>query len=146
MPPFSVDGPSSPSRATSVRPGVPTPSPSGAYVLELVERREETLGRSWSYLHVRVLTPPGELLYEAPERFAAWFPIFVVWDTMNRVWLRSGDVGVRVWQAEPGGWKGYVWQSGGPSVPDSSRTIWDAEQKVDVPIIGWPLPPGLGSR
>lgn len=141
-----IDGPVSPSRVASARPGVPTPSPSGAYMLKLVEQREETLGRSWSYLHVRILTPAGELLYEAPERFAAWFPVSVVWDVENRVWLRSGDVGVRMWEAEPGGWKGYVWQSDGPAVPDPNRTIWDAEQKTELPIIGGPLPPGLDFR
>src|SRR5688572_19234643 len=65
------DPPSSP-RPTGVKPGVPAKSPSGMHVLRVEERREDAAGKSLSYLHVQVLSPSGGLVYEAPERFAAW--------------------------------------------------------------------------
>jgi hypothetical protein len=124
-------------------PGSRTPSPSGSYLLELVTTVEEGGPRPWEYLHVRVLDTDGKVVFETPERFAAWFPVNVSWDERDRVWLASGDEGVAVWAAENGRWKRYVWDSGAPEEPSPERTVWSARLGEAVPVIGGEPPPAL---
>lgn len=120
--------------------GALTPSPSGTYQLKLVETEQRRDGKSWRYLSFQVLSSDGDLRFEPRAPFAAWFAITIGWDSQDRVWLRSSDIGVRMWALESGIWKPYIWQQDGPPTPSSARTIWDAESGADVPVIGGSLP------
>jgi hypothetical protein len=124
-------------------PRAPTPSPSGAYSLELIRTEERAHDKTWSYLHFRILGGSGEVLCEPTDRFAAWFPVVVAWDDQDWVWVRSGDVGTVVWARVAGGWTKYVWEADGPEVPSEDRVLWDAELGRDMPIIGKRPPTSL---
>lgn len=136
-PPRSNDGDARRFRAA---PGAPTRSPSGAFVLKLVESEQQRDGKAWRYVSFQILSPDGQVRFEPRQPFAGWFTVVVGWDAQDRVWLRSGDIGVRVWSHGDAGWNEHVWQKDGPVTPSPSRVVWDAETGSDVPVIGGPLP------
>jgi hypothetical protein len=105
-------------------------SPSGAYTLELAPEREERDGRTWDYRRLRIQDAQGELVYESPERFAAWFPLEAAWDAHDRAWVASADTGTVVFEPAPGGWQRAVWDPDAPA-----PTMWDAGTGAEVPVI-----------
>ena len=109
-------------------------------MLRLVDREQQRDGKSWRYVSFQIFSSDGQLRFEPRHPFAAWFAVVVGWDSQDRVWLRSGDIGVRMWAPEAGEWKEHVWQQDGPAIPSQDRVIWDAETGLDVPIIGGALP------
>lgn len=109
-------------------------------MLELVEREQQRDGKAWRYLSFQIQEPDGKLRYEPGRLFAGWFTVVVGWDSEDRVWLRSSDIGVRMWAHGDGGWKEHVWQKDGPLTPSLTRVVWDANSGADLPVIGGPLP------
>jgi hypothetical protein len=127
-------------RAARASLAAPTPSPSGALLLELVPSEELRANRKWKYLSFRVLTRDGRVLFEPRHRWAAWFTVIIAWDAEDRIWVRSSDEGVCVWAQEGTSWKKYYWQADQPVRPSPERVVWDADAEIYVPVIGGPLP------
>jgi len=116
----------------------PRTSPSGAFVLTLVEETEERDGRTWPYRRVQVCDRDGTQLYLSPDRFAAWFPLDAAWDEQDRAWVASSDSGTMVFSDGPDGWSRAVWDPRSPA-----STIWHAGSGEQVPVIGSPPPAAL---
>jgi hypothetical protein len=106
-----------------------TPSPSGSFELELVEEREESLGRTWRYRRLHVYDRAGTLVYVSPQRFAAWFPLAADWDARDRAWIASADSGTVVFTPGPDGWLRSVYAPDAP-VP----VMFDAATGGEVPV------------
>jgi hypothetical protein len=114
-------------------------SPSGTFLLKLVESSQHRDGKAWRYLSFQILSD-GQVRFEPRHPFAGWFTVVVGWDAQDRVWLRSGDIGVRMWAKTNSDWKEHIWQRDGSATPSPNRVAWDAETGADLPIIGGPLP------
>lgn len=143
MTPSQIGGPGGSNGGHAFRASLTRPvrSPAGALLLQLVESAEERDGKQWRYLSFIVLGAEGKPEFIPRRRFAAWFPVVLGWDTLDRVWLRSGDIGVRMWAADATGiWQEHVWQANGPAIPSPDRVVWDAELRTDLLLIGGPLP------
>ena len=142
-----MDQPTSPALAATfprtlvVSVGKTTPSPSGKYQAELVVvDMKEPANRQM--VRVRIVPTASETkAFESGTQFATWFPLQVQWDTTDRLWANSSDVGRRVWILHEGNWTEFLWQSDGPKVPDVSRVIWDAQLNRNVCILGIDPPP-----
>lgn len=80
----------------------------------------ETYNRVHS-LHFRILVPnvaSESIEYECPKEFAAMHVTLFTWDSSDRVWVYSGDVGT------------YMWENLG--------SVWTEKRWVDMPGIDPP--------
>lgn len=115
-------------------------------MLELVERAEQRDGKAWRYVSFQIRSADGQLQFEPRRPFAGWFSVVVGWDAQDRVWLRSGDIGVRMWAPGDAGWTEHVWQADGPATPSADRVVWDAETGASLLVVGGALPAVLQSQ
>ena len=69
-------------------------------------------------------------MYEQGGEFAAWFSLQVAWDAQDRVWVRSGDVGVSYWYLGQKGWARQRWDAYGRIQPPTVITIDRIDRKL----------------
>jgi hypothetical protein len=82
-------------------PGAPRPSPSGRYVLMVIETADEA-GHPMKTFQIK--HPSGQELYAAAERWSTRHRLHFVWDREDRVWVYSSDVGTNIWERSDTGW------------------------------------------
>jgi hypothetical protein len=74
------------------------------------------------------------------ERHAGWFSLSLGWDERERLWVRSGDTGVHVYERTGDEWAHRLWAADGPSEPDPSRVVHDLDSGRVLSVIGGDLP------
>lgn len=75
-------------------PGHPQLSPSGKYLLQIVEGFD---GKVY-YNEFEILSAASkEVLFKSNERFRTRDTLFFLWDNEDKVWVYSGDLGTFYW-------------------------------------------------
>ena len=81
--------------------GKPCRSPSGKYILDVDLRESSTEGKFYTF---RILAAGNDqdpdVRFESTDRFFARHTTWFFWDSMDRVWVYSGDVGTSYWQLD----------------------------------------------
>jgi hypothetical protein len=79
-----------------VLPGQPRSSPSGKYLLEVIEIKIE----KYIYWSFRILKVEKAVVFQCREKFDIRHSTIIMWDDNDRVWVYSGDLGVFIWEAQ----------------------------------------------
>ena len=70
------------------------------------------------------------------ERHADWVRLAVGWDERERLWVRSGDTGVHVYERTGEEWAHRLWAPDGPPEPDPGRVVLDLDSGRELNVIG----------
>ncbi len=109
----------SPEVATLDKPAV---SPSGKFILALTTQKlNGNEVQSFQILDKK----DNAVVYTAPDSFSARDTNFFLWDTEDRVWVYSGDLGTFFWenQGKPDSWKKYVYAESNVSAPQFLKDV-----------------------
>lgn len=110
-------------------------SPSGRYALD-AQPAAEARHRE---LVVRDLRTGASTVLAAlhPE----WFSLAAGWDARDRLWIRSGDTGMSVYEPAGDGWERRLFAPDGPLEPDPARVVLDVDSGRELSVIGGSPPP-----
>lgn len=97
--------------------GNPAPSPSGSYLLVVVD----DAGSQSFQVHSR----SGQILYACPDSFSTRHTAYFLWDREDRVWVYSGNVGTFFWQldAATGEWHKHAYATSSVPAPPFLRQV-----------------------
>jgi hypothetical protein len=102
-------------------PENPAISPSGDFVL-LVQKHQIDGNEMQNF---KIADNNNTVVYESPDMFSVRDITFFLWDTENRVWVYSGDLGTFFWENQGGGknWKKHVYAEGNVSAPQFLKEV-----------------------
>lgn len=97
----------------------PLLSPSGKYTLAVVQ--SEVDGQPMQ--HFQILDGNNTAVFACTERFSARDTIYMLWDSQDRVWVYSGDVGTYFWEPtqDPAVWRIQAYASSDVPAPQFLR-------------------------
>lgn len=103
------------------RVGQPAASPSGLYVLHVIEIKIE----SGLYQSFQIYGADGKILYEPGEDFPARSTNFFLWDETDRVWVYSGDLGTFFWEYDDASrkWTKFTYADSEVPAPDFLKLV-----------------------
>lgn len=104
--------------ATQDKPAV---SPSGDYVLAVVAVEQN----GFEAQSFQIQNPDRTVLYACPDQFPSRDLTYFLWDSEDRVWVYSGDLGTFFWErvGQPGQWEKSVYAQSDVSAPPFLRQV-----------------------